>query len=108
MKKILSTFTAFIVLTTLFAGCDSDEAPQEAAPKKQMVTVQSLSESQKYVERISYPATVISDQEATVIAKAAGTVSETFFELGQSVIAGQRLLTLDANADNPLKTSYDN
>src|SRR6185295_5753482 len=50
----------------------------------------------------------ISDQEATVIAKAAGTVSETFFELGQSVIAGQRLLTLDANADNPLKTSYDN
>lgn len=94
--------TASIVIIALFAlvgvfAKKKQEAPasgaQEAAPIS--VAVVRAGDSKLMNTMLTYPATIVGDQEATITARTAGTITTAPFAIGDSVQTGQLLAKID-------------
>ena len=74
--------------------------PAEVKVEAKNVGVQTAAQSRTLKEMKSYPALVASDQEATITAKASGTITSLNFDLGDKVSAGKVLATIDDSGNN--------
>lgn len=77
-----------------------------AIPKVKRIPVvaQTLGQSRSVRQTLSFPALIVSQQEAKVVAKSVGTVQVAKAKLGDSVSEGDILLTLDDSSGNVLKS----
>ncbi|HEX5340010.1 MAG TPA: efflux RND transporter periplasmic adaptor subunit [Gammaproteobacteria bacterium] len=101
-RKLLSLLLASLALTGFvsLAGCSGKAAEaQQAAAKKDVTPAIPVEVAQvrrgDVAATYSGTSTLEADQEATVVAKVEGTVSQLFTEEGAQVHAGQALAKLD-------------
>ncbi len=95
IMKQASIFSVSITLLLLTA-CSAPVA-KPAEQKKAAIEVrgQTVSQSKSANQQYEYPALVLSQQEAKVIAKTSGTVKQVNFKLGESVKVGSLLARID-------------
>ena len=87
---------ALTLTCLLLAGCGAaTPAATPAAPEAQIVRTQSVADSALLALHLTYPATVVADQEAKIIARSAGTARAIAFTLGDTIHTGQMLLHID-------------
>lgn len=72
--------------------------------KRIPVVAQTLAQSRRVRQTLSFPALIVSQQEAKVVAKSPGTVQEARAQLGDSVSEGALLLVIDDSSGNTLKS----
>lgn len=98
------TNTAFVVLL-LLAGCGTSTAPAAPKPEKPplSVTVTTLAEGAALVQGLRLPAVVSAEREVTVVARAAGTVTQVGFDLGDPVQQDAQLISIDEGRDSALR-----
>ena len=96
------------LITLIISSCGVEvEDPVIVQKEPINVAVQTKEQSLSVTETISYPGTVVSEQEVRVVAKTSGTVSNVLFSVGDVVSEGQTLVTLDEGKDNPARTNYE-
>jgi RND family efflux transporter MFP subunit len=108
MKKKIIAVAVVLILIFFLAYRFSQKAPvqTQSQPRPPLnITVQAAASSHDFKETLTYPATVVSDQEITVTAKAAGNVSEMPFSLGDRVLPGSLLARID-DTGNTLGQGY--
>ncbi len=103
------TIGAIIILIAIFAlvAKISTQKPVVVTEKPgnpQNVSVQLASSSKTLLQEVEYPATIVGDQEVSVTAKSAGTVSAMAFGIGDKIGAGALLARID-DTGNILQTS---
>ncbi|MDR3582886.1 MAG: efflux RND transporter periplasmic adaptor subunit [Candidatus Pacebacteria bacterium] len=107
-KKIIASAVGLILIFFLVYRF-SKKAPTETQSQSRApldITFQTAANSHDFKETLTYPATVASDQEITVTAKAAGNASEVPFSLGDQVSAGSLLARID-DTGNTLGQGYE-
>jgi membrane fusion protein (multidrug efflux system) len=106
-KKIIGSILAVIAIFAMTAKFSQHKPVmvEEKPTPPQSVSVQSAFESKTLVTEVSYPATVIGDQEINVTAKSAGTVSVATHGLGDKVSIGTLLARID-DTGNVLPPAY--
>ncbi len=100
MKKITNTVkkvVASILLLTAslsLTGC-AEKKTAEAERPAIAVKAQTIADSHQVNQAVEYPAIVYPEEEALVVAKAAGTASGVKFKLGDKVRVGDQLVKID-------------
>ncbi|MFA5155545.1 MAG: efflux RND transporter periplasmic adaptor subunit [Patescibacteria group bacterium] len=94
MKKIAWLSLLFGVTLSLSA-CGSKTAEPAAPPAPIEVKAQTVSQSLSVKQTLSYPALVVADSEATIVAKAGGNLTAARFQVGDTVTLGQELAKID-------------
>jgi membrane fusion protein (multidrug efflux system) len=91
-KKLL-----LLMLLPLFflSACGQSEEPVSSEVPPVPVKVQSVSDSSAVKQSFSYPGLVVSDSEASVIAKSSGTITGLKVKVGDQVAVGQELAKID-------------
>jgi len=107
-KKIIGSIMIIIVIFAVVAKISNRQsvAVTEKPVQPQDVSVQLASESKILLQEIEYPATIVGDQEVSVTAKSAGTVSNVNYGIGDKIGAGALLARID-DTGNTLQTSED-
>ena len=94
-KKTLIIIPAFLSLLFLTAcGAPATNPEKKATPAFQ-VKGQTVAQSRAIKQQYEYPALVLSEQEAKVIAKTSGTAKQVNFKLGDTVKIGTLLARVD-------------
>lgn len=93
-KKILMSASLLSLLFLTACGQPVAQAPNEEKPTLE-VKGQTVAQSRSVKQRFEYPALVLSQEEAKIIAKTSGTVKQLNFKLGDSVTAGSLLARID-------------
>lgn len=112
-KKIIlvAVVLAIVFFATLKLTKQSAKNEELKAREALKVTTQSVSDSQTLTRNIEYPAMIASDQQATVNAATAGTITQLNFDLGTQISSGQQLAVIDEvgnnseNGDHNLKSA---
>jgi RND family efflux transporter MFP subunit len=102
MKKIFIPLI-LIFLAVVFFGYKKSHSNNGASPIPKAitpVTVKELKDSHSIQETLILPATVISNQIATINAKSTGTITALNFDLGKNVFTGQLLVKIDDTGNN--------
>jgi len=89
---IISSFLPLLLLTA--CGAPKTATPEPDKPAFQ-VGGQTVAQSKANIQEYEYPALVLSEQEAKIIAKTSGTVKQINYKLGETVRAGQLLARID-------------
>jgi len=98
-KKIIFTFVALALAVSAAAfgaGCQK-QAVQTAEAQKPLVkvTVRKASDAKTVKQDLEYPATVMAEQEAKIVAKTNGTAQDISFKVGDKVSLGSQLVKID-------------
>jgi len=93
-KKILIV-PALLLLFFLTACGAPVEAPKEEKPAAIEVKGQTAALSKAIKQQYEYPALVLSEQEAKLIAKTSGTAKQVNFKMGDKVKIGSLLVKID-------------
>lgn len=97
-RQLTAGFAAALVLATALSGCGRT-AGSETAEEESAVTVDTkLVETGTITLTNSFVGTVSPQETVMIIPMAAGTVTETFFEVGDTVQAGDVLFKIDDEA----------
>ncbi len=105
-KKWVIVFAALLIaVIVLLSFPRHATSSKPAIPKitRISVTAQTLGQSRSVRETLSFPALIVSQQEAKVVAKSSGTVQEAKAQLGDFVSEGDLLLTIDDSSGNASK-----
>lgn len=88
---------AIIFIAVAILSRQKQEQPASATQTKTpiAVSVQTVADSKALRNVLSYPATVVGDQEVTVTARTSGTITAASFNLGDYVAAGRLLAKID-------------
>lgn len=107
MKKLLLLILPCLLFALTACSNGNQETKEEKAP--QSVKVQSVSQSRSVKNELEYPAMVLSEQEAKVIAKTSGTATQVNFKLGDTVHLGALLARIDdiTSGDTSLSGGYN-
>ncbi|QQS61051.1 MAG: efflux RND transporter periplasmic adaptor subunit [Candidatus Moraniibacteriota bacterium] len=101
MKKSIRFILGVLLLIGVFGSAiyfsPKQEVSQEqdTTTKSIVVTTQSIEESRVFPQLVTYPATVIGNQESDIVAKSAGTISVLNISLGDHVLPGSFLTKID-------------
>lgn len=92
-----ATIVAIGIIAAVVYNASKNTAASPAATAKEPtpVSVTRADQLRTYTYTAHYPATVAGQNQATVAARAAGTVQSAHFDVGRTVAAGQRLATID-------------
>lgn len=94
-KKETIKITSILLLFSLFlSGCGNKNTTVEEINKTD-VTVQKMSDSQKYEEKIELAAMVLAQQESKIVAKMSGHAADVKIKTGDQVKMGDVLLKID-------------
>lgn len=97
-RQLTAGFAAALVLATALSGCGRTPG-SETAEEESAVTVDTkLVETGTITLTNSFVGTVSPQETVMIIPMAAGTVTETFFEVGDTVQAGDVLFKIDDEA----------
>ncbi|MCX6799838.1 MAG: efflux RND transporter periplasmic adaptor subunit, partial [Candidatus Falkowbacteria bacterium] len=95
MKKYFN-FILILAITLTLSGCGKvSEEPKKEVKNIMEVSVQTIKDSQSVMQLIEYPAMVVADKEAKIIAKTSGTAKDVNFNVRDKVRIGQELLKID-------------
>jgi len=101
-KKIIvaaAALAAVFILT--FVISKKRTAVEQSVPKEVLnVTTQSADASTKLAQVLEYPALTAGDQQITLSANAAGTITRINFDLGGKVFQGKQLAVIDEIGNN--------
>jgi RND family efflux transporter MFP subunit len=105
-----TSFNKFIILllagSLLLSGCGANQAiTQKETPLKD-VKVQSAEASKTITEEIEYPAMVLAQEEAKIVAKVSGTITDTKYKVGDKVNIGDLLFKIDDPDENSSSADY--
>lgn len=105
-KKIIGSIVIIIVIFAVVAKISNRQnvAVTEKPLQPQTVSIQLASDSKTLNQEIEYPATIVGDQEISVTAKSAGTVSNMNYGIGDKIGMGALLVRID-DTGNVLQTS---
>lgn len=105
-KKIIGSIVIIIAIFVVVAKISTRKpvAITEKSSQLQNVSVQLASDSKTLVQEIEYPATIVGDQEVSVTAKSAGTVTAMAYGIGDKIGAGALLARID-DTGNTLQTT---
>jgi hypothetical protein len=87
-KKPISLLLLFALVTISafsLSGCGQKKDNGQITKDPIKVTGQKYSESKETTEEVEYPAQVLAQQEAKIIAKTAGTASDIKFKIGDKI-----------------------
>ncbi|MFA5986584.1 MAG: efflux RND transporter periplasmic adaptor subunit [Parcubacteria group bacterium] len=111
--KIIITVISIAFLSLLIYRFTQKKPATDVIETKapQIVSIQSAHDSKRSTQKITYPAIIAGDQQATLTAGAGGTITNLSFDLGTYVPQGKRLATIDtigtsATGENGLKSSH--
>lgn len=93
-KKLLISSAVLLLLILTACSHQTANAPKREKPALE-VKGQTVAQSQTIGQEYEYPALVLSEQEAKIIAKTSGTVKRMNFKLGDSVKVGSVLARID-------------
>ena len=93
-KKIMSLTAITVCLTMLMTGCGATEEPVEQEEASVAVTTEEVGTGTLTLNN-AFVGTISPEETVAVIPLAAGTVTETFFEVGDYVEAGDVLFQID-------------
>lgn len=107
--KKLAPFIGLIVLTLILVSACKDERKLPAIPQINRIPVvsQTVSESREIRQTLSFPALITAKEQANILAKSSGTAELVFFDLGQRVEAGDRLLKIDDISGTSYGTGFN-
>ncbi len=106
-KKIL--FLSIIITSGLFvSGCKTPEETTKIETEPFLVTVQTVADSQRVSQTVSYPGLVAADSEATIIAKSSGNLTGVRMKVGDKVTLGQELAKIDDIGSGSISSSSFN
>lgn len=96
-KKIIVSLILVILIVTVVLETKDDSSAEEVKDVKKnvVVTAKSAADSKTAGGTMTYPATVIGDQEVRITAGAGGTATAVNFDLGDKVGTGQLLVKID-------------
>ncbi len=99
-KLLLPILIALVIIgaASYFSTHDNEKAEAQtgaAVVPSMPVTTQAASDSRTATTKLTYPGTVVADQETKLVAEASGNVASLRFALGQRVSAGASLATID-------------
>lgn len=104
-RQTAAGIAAMLVLTAMLGGCGSSAAQTGVSEEESAVTVSTQSvEAGTITLTNSFIGTISPQETVMVIPMAAGTVTETFFEVGDTVQAGDVLFKID---DEAAKLQYE-
>lgn len=105
MKKKYLTVLCVVMMSVsfLFAGCEKKEEEQEAGDTRVAVEVMKT-ETGSLVLTNHFVGTVMPQESVYIIPMAQGTVTDTYFEVGDPVNAGEILFEID---DTPAKMQLE-
>lgn len=110
-KKIMFTGAALAVVLSAAAfgaGCQKQPTQTTEAPKPLVkVTVRNANETKTLKQDLEYPATVLAEQEAKIVAKTNGTAQDTSFKVGDQVKLGSQLVKIDDVNSASQTTGFD-
>ncbi|MFA6100307.1 MAG: efflux RND transporter periplasmic adaptor subunit [Patescibacteria group bacterium] len=92
---IAGAIILFAVVSVIAVGCSKQDTPKVTPPDPVTVKVQTAQERFSVAYTLDYPAMVVAEQEAKVVAKTSGTLSEASFEVGDKVNLGEMLFKID-------------
>lgn len=95
IKKILIAIPSLLFLIFLTACGAPTEAPKEVEKTALEIKGQTVGESRSIKQEYEYPALVLSEQEAKLIAKTSGTAKQVNFKIGDKVKIGSLLVKID-------------
>ena len=106
MKKIIGSVVIIIAIFAVVAKISTQKPAvvTEKPIQPQNVSVQLASDSKTLVQEVEYPATIVGDQEVSVTAKSAGTVSVMSYGIGDKIGVGALLARID-DTGNTLQTT---
>lgn len=100
-RMIISIILIAIIAVLAFRFSQKKPAVDEVIEKKPtLVSTQTVDASHSFRKTVTYPAIVASNQQATLTAKASGTITQLNFDLGKEVSQGQRLVTIDSTGSS--------
>lgn len=102
-RQTAAGIAVMLVLTAMLGGCGSSAAQTEAEESAVTVSTQSVGTGTITLVN-SFVGTISPQETVMVIPMAAGTVTETFFEVGDTVQAGDVLFKID---DEAAKLQYE-
>lgn len=99
---IASAIILFVIVSAIAVGCSKQDTSKIVQPDPVSVKVQTAQERFSIAYTLDYPAMVVAEREAKVVAKTSGTLSEVAFEVGDKVSLGDRLFKIDdVNGSSP-------
>lgn len=115
MKKKITLVLILVLVAGIFAlvfffSQKTTSQPESQGAEPLRVTVQSVSDSVSLVRKIEYPAVTAGDQEVSLTAQSAGTITQLNFDLGSKVFQNMRLATIDSigNFSSPGENDLQN
>ena len=105
-KKVIGSIIIVIAIFAITAKISKKQSVvvTEKPVQPQAVSMQLVSDSKTLNQEIEYPATVVGDQEISVTAKSAGTVSNMNYGIGDKIGMGALLARID-DTGNVLQAS---
>jgi multidrug efflux pump subunit AcrA (membrane-fusion protein) len=105
-KSLIGIVLAFAVAIVFLSFPYHVVSKKPAIPKVNRIPVatQTSEESRMVRQEVSFPALIVSQYEAKVVAKSVGTVQEAKAHLGDAVSEGDILLVIDDSSGNVLKS----
>ncbi|MBI5422250.1 efflux RND transporter periplasmic adaptor subunit [Candidatus Peregrinibacteria bacterium] len=103
-KVGFAIFFIVVIAFLMFPRPVASSKPAIPKIKRIPVVAQTLAQSRRVRQTLSFPAMIVSQQEAKVVAKSSGTVQEARALLGDSVAEGALLLVIDDSSGNTLKS----
>lgn len=108
IKKFAPFIGLILVALVLVSAC-KEERKLPAIPQINRIPVvsQTVEDSRIIKQTLSFPALITSKEQATVLAKSSGTAESVFFDLGESVEAGDMLLKIDDISGTSYGTDFN-
>lgn len=95
MKKS-KLLIALLISSIALSGCGKKEETVDSGKKEATpVETRTVSASHELKEKLEYPAMVIPEEEAQIVAKTGGTAQDVKFKLGDKVSVGDLLAKID-------------
>jgi RND family efflux transporter MFP subunit len=112
IKKKIFKYAAFfclvVILITVISGC-KDTSKKPSIPKINRIPVksQTAEESRLIKQTLTFPALITAKEEAKILAKSSGTAKEVFFNIGETVKAGDILIKTDDVSGTSYGTDFN-
>jgi len=105
----LAPFIGLIVLTLILVSACKDERKLPAIPQVNRIPVvsQTVAESRKIQQTLSFPALITAKEQANILAKSSGTAATVFYNLGDQVGTGDMLIKIDDISGTSYGTDFN-
>ncbi|EKE11401.1 MAG: efflux transporter, RND family, MFP subunit [uncultured bacterium] len=95
-KFILFAFAIIALFAAVFYFSKKNDVPtEEAKHNPTKINVQSSEKSKAIIEKKSYPASVVGDQEVSIVARTSGVITNAPLQIGSFVRTGSLLARID-------------